>query len=267
MTPSASRFRTRSPPPRQPDAGPAARLAALARLLLDAALALLLAPSCAACRAPLPHPTRGVVCAACWTSIVPIAPPICDGCGDPLRSWRVLTIARCARCRQPGRILGRMRAIGPYDGTLRAVIHALKYDGRRSVAAGLAALLERRGTAVLDGADLVVPVPLHRARQRRRGFNQAEAIARRLPLPMARALVRVRDTPSQTGLSAGARRANVRGAFRVVRPARVRGAVVVLVDDVSTTGATLEACARALVAGGAREVRALTAARVVPRAR
>jgi ComF family protein len=146
-------------------------------------------------------------------------------------------------------------------------VHALKYDGRRSVARPLAALLRRHGRAVLEGADLVVPVPLHRSRRRARGFNQAAEIARHLPLPMSLALKRVRATVSQTDLPAAQRHANVRGVFALTSRARVRGAVVVLVDDVSTTGATLDACARALVDGGAREVRALTAARVVSRPR
>ena len=157
----------------------------------------------------------------------------------------------------------RGRAIGSYDGSLRAIVHAFKYDGRRSLASPLASLLERCGSDVLDGADLVVPVPLHRAKRRRRGFNQAEDLARRLPLPMVHALERLRHTPSQTDLPAAARRANVQGAFGPAGRLQIRDAVVVLVDDVSTTGATLDACARVLIGEGAREVRALTAARVV----
>ena len=157
----------------------------------------------------------------------------------------------------------RARAIGAYEGSLRAIVHALKYDGRRSLAPRLAALLERCGSDVLEGAHATVPVPLHRSRQRTRGFNQAEDIARRLPLPTVRALKRVRRTVSQTDLPEADRQANVRGAFSLRRRAPVRNAIVVLVDDVSTTGATLEACARVLIEGGAREVRALTVARVV----
>lgn len=263
MTPSASKSPTRNPR-RQPRdlARPAA-----GRLLLDAALALLLAPACAACGAALDHPSRGPVCAGCWSAVVTIAPPLCDGCGDPLAAWQAIEPPRCGRCQQGARAITRERAIGAYDGALRAILHALKYDGRRSVAPRLGALLAQSGAAVLAGAGVAVPVPLHRSRRRQRGFNQAEDIARALPLPMVRALVRRRATASQTDLPAEARRANVRGAFTLARGARVRGAVVVLVDDVSTTGATLEACARVLLAAGAREVRALTAARVVSRGR
>jgi ComF family protein len=126
------------------------------------------------------------------------------------------------------------------------------------------------GAALLDGADCAVPVPLHRRRHRDRGFNQAAELARALDLPVVDALVRVRATASQTGLPAAQRHRNVRGAFQPAgagllgrRRAAVAGRTVVLVDDVCTTGATLEACAAALRAAGAREVRALTAARVV----
>ena len=117
----------------------------------------------------------------------------------------------------------------------------------------------------MAGADLVVPVPLHRSRKRARGFNQAAEIARHLTVPVAHVLERVRPTASQTDLPAAARHRNVRGAFAVTVPDRVLGATVVLIDDVSTTGATLDACAGALLDAGAREVRALTAARVVSR--
>jgi ComF family protein len=142
-------------------------------------------------------------------------------------------------------------------------VHAFKYDGRRSLARPLADMLAGCGADVIDGAQFVVPVPLHRSKRRSRGFNQAADIAGHLPLPIVLALQRVRNTPSQTDLPAAERHANVRGAFSLTRRTRVRGAVVVVVDDVSTTGATLEACAGVLLAGGAREVRALTVARVV----
>jgi len=239
------------------------------RTLTDSLIAVLLAPACAACSRPLDEPTAGSVCRTCWDAVVPITPPVCEACGDPIPSWRRISVecTRCPRCRRRGSSIARARAIGTYDGALRAVVHALKYDGRRSLARPLAALLERHGCDVLDGADLVVPVPLHRTRRRARGFNQAAEIARHLPLPMSLALRRVRATPSQTDLPAARRHANVRGAFAVRRRAGLRGAVVVLIDDVSTTGATLDACARALLLGGAREVRALTAARVVSRPR
>ena len=158
---------------------------------------------------------------------------------------------------------------GRYDGALRDVIHAFKYEGRRSLAVPLATMMRDAGQPVLQDCDCVVPVPLHPWRRLRRGFNQARDLAERLDRPVADALWRVRATPSQMALPAGARRTNLRGAF-IVSPFHVRGAplygapirdrVVTLVDDVRTTGATLDECATVLLRGGAREVRALTIA-------
>lgn len=161
-------------------------------------------------------------------------------------------------------------AIGPFDEVLRDVIHGLKFQGRRSLATELGPMLREAGAPLLSGADAVVPVPLHPWRQWMRGYNQAALLAATLGLPVWHLLKRTRATPSQSTLDAPARRQNVRKAFasggwwpgsREAARRRVHGRVVVLVDDVVTTGATLEACARVLRAAGAREVRALAAAR------
>jgi len=236
--------------------------------IADAIFSVVLAPACAACEEPLDHPTHGPVCERCWRSILPLTPPLCDRCGDPLPTWRAISVplACCPRCRRRERFVDRARAIGAYDGALRAIIHALKYDGRRSLARPLGALMRDRGTAILDGARCAIPVPLHRSRRRHRGFNQADDLARHVGLSVCRALHRIRATETQTGLPAARRHRNVRQAFATTREAEtLPGAVVVLIDDVSTTGATLEACARALKVAGVHEVRALTAARVVGR--
>jgi ComF family protein len=127
--------------------------------------------------------------------------------------------------------------------------------------------MRRAAGGLLNGVEIVVPVPLHWRRRRRRGFNQAEALARNLGLPCRNALRRRRSTPSQTDLPAAERQRNVRDAFALRRGAEVNGRIVLIVDDVATTGATIEACARVLRAAGAQEVRALTAARVVARSR
>jgi ComF family protein len=239
----------------------------LLRPLADGAVAILLAPLCAACRRPLDHPTRGAVCSLCWSSIIPITPPCCGTCGDPLPSWRIASVAEalCPRCRRKKPLVSLARSIGPYEGTLRAIVHALKYDGRPTLARHLAARMRVAGAEVMAGADLVVPVPLHRSRERVRGFNQARELARHLGLPVADALARTRRTASQADLPAAKRHANVRGAFICRADANVNGRTIVLVDDVSTTGATLNACAAPLLAAGATEVRALTAARAVAR--
>lgn len=216
------------------------------RSAIDGFLSILLAPVCAACRRPLDEPTRGPVCASCWRAVVPIAPLGC-GAFPPAISLAA--------------------ALGPYADTLKDVVHALKYDPRPSIAPPLAARLREAGAVVLEGADAVVPVPLHRSRERARGFNQARALARHLGLPMLDALVRIRRTVSQADLPAAERHANVQGAFGLTTPpVSVEGRIIVLVDDVSTTGATLNACAAPLLNAGAKEVRALTAARARLRA-
>ena len=211
------------------------------RGVADALLSVLLSPPCAVCRRVLDHPLAGAVCDACWSSIQLDATPF--------------TLQQIARA----------QAIGAYEATLRDVIHALKYDGRRSIAPRLAQLMARNGHQVLHHADLVVPVPLHRRRRRQRGFNQAEELSRGLGLPVVHALRRQCSTIPQVDLPAEQRWENVRHAFALslcdIRP--LHGQVVVLVDDVATTGATLAACAGVLQQTGVKEVRALTAARVV----
>lgn len=162
----------------------------------------------------------------------------------------------------------RARAIGAYDGSLRAILHALKYEGRRSLAGPLGALMRERGGEMLDRAVCVIPVLLHPSRRRERGFNQAADLAVHLGLPVVHALRRTRRTRSQTELPGAQRHRNVRDAFAATSAVGALGdAVVVLVDDVSTTGATLEACARVLRAAGVGEVRGLTAARAFARQR
>lgn len=263
------------------------------REVADSILSIVLAPACAACHEPLDHPTHGPVCARCWGAVLPLTPPLCDRCGDPLPSWRSISlspalaaggesparhVARldaasafhdgslCPRCRRAGRVVDRARAVGAYDGTLRSIIHAIKYDARRSLARPLGKLMRERGADVLEHAACAVPVPLHPSRRRTRGFNQAADLARQLGVPVVAALRRVEATSPQTSLPAAERHRNVRGAFALTRAGRsLSGATVVLVDDVSTTGATLEACARVLKEFGVAEVRALTAARVVGR--
>jgi ComF family protein len=198
--------------------------------------------------------------------------PICRTCGDPLPSWRVISsvLEECPRCRRVRSAIDASRAAGDYQGSLGEILHAFKYEGRRRLAGPLAALIRTAGAELLEGSDWVVPVPLHPWRRMRRGFNQADELARRLGVPVLHALWRPKATAPQTALHAAARRRNVRGAFRpspfLSRRCRQRllaGRTVVLVDDVRTTGATLEACAVALKAVGVREVRALTVARAV----
>jgi ComF family protein len=158
----------------------------------------------------------------------------------------------------------RGRAAGLHQGALRAIVHALKYEGRRSLAAPLAALMRERAVEMISSAHAAVPVPLHVTRRLERGFNQAAELASHLGLPVVAALRRTRRTADQVRLPAGRRHANVRGAFTATDAAAMLvNKTALLVDDVSTTGATLNACALALKSAGIAEVLALTAARVV----
>lgn len=155
-------------------------------------------------------------------------------------------------------------AVDRYEGRMKDIVHALKYESRRSIAPPLGALMRARGADLLRDAAVAVPVPLHPRREYERGFNQAVDLARQLGVPVMPLLERVIFTRSQIELPKHERYENVKDAFSLQPSAFGRvPPMVVLVDDVSTTGATLEACARVLKAGGVKEVRALTAARVV----
>jgi ComF family protein len=149
---------------------------------------------------------------------------------------------------------------------MKEIIHALKYERRRSLAPPLGELMRITGARLLKDADAAVPVPLHRRREYQRGFNQADDLARHLGVPVAPLLKRLVHTHSQIDLPKEERHRNVLDAFAVHADPRSLipdPRIVVLVDDVSTTGSTLDACARVLKAAGVKEVRALTAARVV----
>jgi predicted amidophosphoribosyltransferase len=230
----------------------------------NAILVSLFEPPCAACSRILPQPLDGAVCETCWAQVRQLP-------------------SSSAQNGLEGHALDAIVAIGEYEGRLRDIIHAFKYDGRRSIAPLLGGLMRAAGSHLLHDADVAVPVPLHRRRERARGFNQAEDLARMLGLPVKRLVRRVIATAPQVELPATERHRNVRDAFALSFPTReLRSArswflptserlparssipaVIVLVDDVSTTGATLEACARVLKDAGAREVRGITAARVV----
>ena len=231
----------------------------------DSVIAALLAPACAVCSTLVDEPLSGCVCRNCWNAIRPITPPLCDGCGDPLSRGDDV----CEDCGRSERAVTRARAIGQYDGVLRDVIHSFKYDKRHSLARPLAHLMRVRGAAVLEAADCIIPVPLHWRREYQRGFNQSRALSQHLGLPVLNALARTRHTRAQVELAADRRYSNVANAFalRGRWQRHINGARVVIVDDVSTTGATLESCAHVLKAFGASEVYALTAARVVARRR
>ena len=171
-------------------------------------LAVVWSPACAACDVPLAKPTRGIVCETCWRAVGRFGEP--PGRREQGATERRITLLTRPTSAAPPTVV---RAAGPYDGRLRAIIHAFKYGGHRSLARPLATLLRRTGGDLLERADLVVPVPLHWWRRRRRGFNQAAELAAHLGLPVVEALRRTRATPSQVGLSRSERRRSVVGAI------------------------------------------------------
>lgn len=234
-----------------------------ARLALD----VLLPPQCFACGAPVADPAR--LCGDCFRASDFITEPQCARCGLPF-DFETEPGRICALCAAQPPEFDRARAALRYDDPLRQALLGFKHGDRTDMAEGLAALLWRVGAPMLHSADGVLPVPLHRWRLWRRRYNQSALIARILAdragiafLPDA--LVRKRQTRSQGGLSATARRRNVRGAFAAgdgMKPL-IDGRRLVIVDDVYTTGATVEACARTLRRAGAASVDVLTVARVV----
>jgi ComF family protein len=235
------------------------------RRLAGPVLAVVFPSECPACGQLLFQLGRGPLCEPCWQSL-PRHVAIPCRCGLPLAPG----LAACPRCRRGQQVFAAGCSLGPYEGSLRVAIHELKFSGRRRAAARLAELLLETEAArlLVATSDVLVPVPLHPRRLRERGFNQAALVAQELGRRGGRpccpdALVRRLDTAPQAGLSAAARRRNVREAFAVRRKASVAGKTVTLVDDVVTTGATALACGRELVAAGAREVRLLSLARVV----
>ena len=192
-------------------------------------------------------------------------PPLCLSCRAPVGSEGGF----CAACLARPPAFTCARAILVYDAESRGAILALKHADRLELVPGFARWLGRVGAPLLDQADLIVPVPLHRSRLWLRRYNQSAELARRLARDWNRvydplALIRGRRTPSQGVMpSARARRKNVLSAFRVPDPERIRGRRILLVDDVLTTGATAQACARALKRAGAADITVLTLARVV----
>lgn len=232
------------------------------------ALNLFYPPLCIACRAQVAEP--GSLCAACWQSIDFLDGPECHCCGLPF-DLDPGEETLCAACIADPPSFDRARAVMRYDEKSRGPILAFKHGDRLDLVPGFARWLYRIGQPLLGDADLIVPVPLHSGRLWTRRYNQAaelsRALGKRTEKPVEpRALQRVRATPSQGAMpSAKARRRNMRGAFQVPDSyqAAIRGRRVLLIDDVLTTGATADACARVLKRAGAVKVHVLALARVV----
>ena len=238
-----------------------------ARALPGLALNLLLPPRCLACGAAVER--SGALCHGCWEQVRFIAPPCCALCGYPF-DFEMGPDALCPACTREAPVFDRARAVMAYDEASRRLVLAFKHGDRSEGAPAFGAWLARAGADLVQDAELIVPVPLHRWRLFRRRYNQAallgQALGRLSGLPVATALLRRRrNTPSQGRLSAAARRQNLAGAFAVPaagRPA-LAGRRVLLIDDVMTSGATATACARVLKRNGAAAVDVLVLARVL----
>lgn len=225
---------------------------------------------CALCQQVLSQASRVPVCSTCLASVRPLTREArCEGCereiyGQPGASGILL----CRYCATGAYAFERLRSYGEYDGPLGELIRVFKYRGVLALKDFLATCMARTAREEFELGEIqaIVPVPLHRSRERERGFNQSAVLARvlgrQLGLPVREALLlRHRKTRPQTGLTFAQRRQNVRGAFSVRPGVAIDNLRILLVDDVYTTGATAHACAKALRRAGARSVVVLTIAR------
>ena len=244
------------------------RLLGIGAGFLRGAIDLLLPPRCLACETPVER--QGLLCAACFPRYRFITAPMCPRCGVPFaHAGEAGPDGLCAACLAEPPLFGRARAVWRYDAASRDVILPLKHADRTELAPALGRLMATAGRELLEGADLLVPVPLHYRRLVARRYNQAVLLARavgriaRLPA-VPDLLRRVRATPSLGDLGRAERAAVVAGTIAVAarHSARLAGRRVVLVDDVLTSGATTNECARVLMAAGAAAVDVLAVARV-----
>jgi ComF family protein len=248
------------------NAGRFARVTAPFRAIFGRALDVALPTLCPSCREPV---GGDGLCAPCWSKLSLIAPPYCERLGIPFAYDPGPGVLSMQAIVDPP-AYHRARAAVRYDDVARSLVHALKYGDRHDLAPTMGRWMARAGRELLADADALIPVPLHWRRLWARRFNQsallAKAITKNTGIPVAdTALRRIKATAQQVGLSQAERARNVQGAFRVPdeHKGEVAGRRLILVDDVLTSGATSDACARALLRGGAKSVDLLVFARVV----
>jgi ComF family protein len=238
----------------------------LLRIVLD----FILPTSCSFCRSPVGDSGIPYFCSACWADLAPVPGPVCPTCGRPFESPEALSQSpthQCSGCRLSPPVFDQAISVGQFEGPLREAIHQFKYRPCRSLGRPLGEWMVDR-IKVLTNIDVIVPVPLHATRLRQRGFNQslllAHRMSERLGVPLScDNLFRVRPTRPQVELTGNERIVNVAGAFALRRPFEIEAKSIVLIDDVFTTGATMNECSSVLRTAGAAQVTAFTLARAL----
>jgi ComF family protein len=225
-------------------------------------------PVCFVCKSDLVHSDTWNICRDCRDQIAYIRPPFCTRCGRAYAHEQDFEHL-CGDCITRARYYRRARSVGHYRGMLRNALHLFKYRLQRHLARTLGGIMTEQLSSLAEEwqYDLIMPVPLHPRRLRTRGFNQAlclaSALGRHLRVPLDRFnRKRLRWTTSQVGLTERERALNVRNAFDVCRPEAVKDKCVLLIDDIYTSGSTVNECSRVLITAGAEAVDVLTLARV-----
>ncbi len=235
--------------------------------MLSLVLNLLFPPQCLNCDERVP--THGTLCLACWQKITFISDPMCDCCGLPF-DYDIGGQALCAECIKTQRPYSRARTAFRYDENSSKLITRFKYSDQTQLAKIYGAWLTKAGKELLPGTDAIIPVPLHYFRFLTRRFNQSALLAQSISKAtgiktLPDAIKRKRYTTPQTGLSKAQRKNNVKGAFAVNKRClpSIKGKNILLVDDVMTTGSTIEQCTKTLLKAGATRVNVLTLARTI----
>ena len=238
------------------------------RALIERCLQFLLPPQCHCCEIFLEEGQQGI-CPDCLSKIRWIEPPLCTLCGVPFLS-REIENHPCGACLTRGKYFTMARAVGYYEGPLREAIHRWKYEEKSYLTLFFGEKLAEGFCRYWDpqSFDLIIPVPLHSKRLRERGFNQAlllvKELSRRTQIPYSKRLLQKRIlTPPQVNLSGGEREKGVRGSFHIQRDEEIEGKSILLVDDVYTTGATVNECSKVLLKAGVERVDVLTIAHAI----